>query len=78
MDEWYDNKQLYEMLQKLEHEIAALSKEMAETRTMIRDYNDLRAKVEATAGAVRALQWLTPIGIAALGLLFTVLNYIGR
>lgn len=75
-NEWYDNKAIYEMLQDVKTKMAELSKQMAETQTMLRDYNSLREKVEATAGAVRALQWLMPIAIASVSLIFTLLNYL--
>jgi len=75
-DNWYDNKAIYEMLQEVKADMTDLRKEMAETRTMIRDYNSLRQKLEDTAGKVNTLMWLTPIAIAATGLLFTFLNFI--
>lgn len=76
--EWYDNKQLFEMLQQLKQEMVLLSKEMAETRAIIRNYNGLREKVEDTAGKVNTLMWLMPIAIAGMGLIFTILNYLRR
>ena len=74
-DNWYDNKAIYEMLQEVKADMTDLRKEMAETRTMIRDYNSLRQKLEDTAGKVNTLMWLTPVAIAATGVLFTVLNF---
>ncbi len=74
-DNWYDNKAIYEMLQEVRQDMTDLRKEMAETRTMIRDYNSLRQKLEETATKVNTLMWLTPIAIAATGVLFTVLNF---
>lgn len=76
--EWYDNKALYEMLQALKSDIADLRKEMTETRTLIRDYNGLRAKVEDVSSKMNMFMWLMPIAISALGIIFTVLNYIRR
>ena len=75
-DNWYDNKDIYEMMQEVKQDMAALREEMAATRTLIRDYNLLRQKLEDTAGKVNTLMWLTPIAIAATGLLFTILNFI--
>ena len=75
-DNWYDNKAIYEMLQEVKADMTDLRKEIAETRTMIRDYNSLRQKLEETATKVNTLMWLTPIAIAATGLLFTILNFI--
>ena len=74
-DNWYDNKDIYEMLQEVRQDIASLRQEMAATRTLIRDYNSLRQKLEETATKVNTLMWLTPIAIAATGVLFTVLNF---
>ena len=75
-DNWYDNKDIYEMLQEVRQDIASLRQEMAETRTMIRDYNSLRQKLEETATKVNTLMWLTPVAIAATGLLFAALNFL--
>ena len=74
-ENWYDNKAIYEMLQEVKADMTDLRKEMAETRTMIRDYNSLRQKLEETATKVNTLMWLTPVAIAATGVLFTVLNF---
>ena len=75
-DNWYDNKAIYEMLQEVKADMTDLRKEMAETRTMIRDYNSLRQKLEETATKVNTLMWLTPVAIAATGLMFTILNFL--
>jgi predicted metal-dependent phosphotriesterase family hydrolase len=83
MDEWYDNKQLYEMLQDVKSDIAVMRKEMAETRMLIRDYNGLREKVDETCerigkveSSMTTIKWLIPIIITGMGLLFTFLNYV--
>ncbi len=76
--EWYDNKALFERIESLQKDMGALQKELAETRVLIHDYNKLREKLEDLAGKVTMLFWLTPVTIAALGLLFTFLTYIGR
>lgn len=75
-EDWYDNKALFEKIDALDSKIDGLRADLESTRTLIRDYNNLRQKVEATAGAVKALQWLTPIAIASVGLIFTLLNYL--
>jgi len=75
-DNWYDNKAIYEMLQEVKADMTDLRKEMAETRTMIRDYNSLRQKLEETATKVNTLMWLTPVAIAATGLMFTILKFL--
>jgi len=76
--EWYDNKTLYEMLQQLKDDIADLRKEMTETRTLIRDYNGLRQKVEDVNSKMNTFMWLMPVVIAGMGLLFSFLNYLRR
>ena len=83
MDDWYDNKQLYEMLQVVKQDISDMRREMAETRTLIRDYNGLREKIDTTdkrigkiESAIGALKWLMSILIAGMGLFFTFLSYI--
>lgn len=76
--EWYNNKELYEMFQNIESEMYKLRQEMAETRAIIRDYNGLRQKVEDTSGKTNTLMWIVPVAIAGMGLLFTALNFILR
>lgn len=76
MQEWYDNKALLEKIDMLDSKIDSLRIELESTRTMIRDYNSLRQKVEDTASKVNTLMWLTPIAIAATGLIFTALNFV--
>lgn len=78
MSEWYNNKDLYEMFQQLQQDMGSLSKEMAETRALIRDYNKLREKVESTSAKVNTLMWATPVAVAGVALIFTVLNYLRR
>lgn len=77
-ENWYNNKELFELIHKLEQDMADLKKEMAETRTLIRDYNNLRGKINDTAGKINTLMWITPVAVAATGLLLTFLNMIWR
>ncbi len=44
--EWYDNQELYEMMVDLSKKLEATNAEMAITRTMIRDYNGLRGRLD--------------------------------
>ena len=44
-DQWYTNKQLFEMLEEFKDDIKILQLDMKETRTLIRDYNGLRKEV---------------------------------
>ena len=44
-EQWYTNKDLYGMVQDLKQDISTLKLELAETTTLIRDYNGLRQKI---------------------------------
>jgi len=43
--EWYDNKQLYEMMVSLSKRLEHTNAELEKTQVLIRDYNDLRQKI---------------------------------
>lgn len=43
--EWYDNKTLYEMMVDLSKRLECTSAELEKTQVLIRDYNDLRQKI---------------------------------
>jgi hypothetical protein len=55
-EEWYTNKQLFEMMQDLGKEIGGLRTELRETTTKIRDYNGLRDDVKKYCEDVQALK----------------------
>jgi len=44
-EQWYSNKDLYEMMVVLSKGLEKTNAELAKTQTMIRDYNGLREKV---------------------------------
>ena len=44
-EQWYSNKDLYEMMVALSKGLEHTNAELAKTQTMIRDYNDLRQKI---------------------------------
>jgi len=73
-DNWYDNKALFEKIDALDSKIDSLRTDLETTRAMIRDYNNLRQKVEDTASKLNMLMWLVPVLIAGLGLVFTFIN----
>jgi tetrahydromethanopterin S-methyltransferase subunit B len=77
-ENWYNNKELFELIHKLEQDMADLKKEMAETRTLIRDYNNLRGKINDTAGKINTIMWITPIAVAATGLLLSAIEFFWR
>lgn len=45
MEQWFSNKELFVMVQELQKQIAELCQEIGETKTLIRDYNDLRKRL---------------------------------
>lgn len=73
-DNWYDNKALLEKIDALDSKIDSLRTDLEATRTMIRDYNNLRQKVEDTSSRLNTLMWLVPILVSGLGLVFTFVN----
>jgi len=73
-ENWYDNKALFEKIDTLDSKIDSLRTDLETTRAMIRDYNNLRQKVEDTASKLNTLMWLVPVLIAGLGLVFTFIN----
>jgi len=73
-DNWYDNKALFEKIDALDRKIDSLRTDLETTRAMIRDYNNLRQKVEDNASKLNTLMWLVPVLIAGLGLVFTFIN----
>jgi len=44
-DEWYNNKDLFEMIRGLTDEIKSVKTEMHETRMIIKEYNGLRKSI---------------------------------
>jgi hypothetical protein len=44
--EWYTNKELYEMMVDLSKGLEATNAELAKTQIMIREYNGLRARID--------------------------------
>ena len=77
-EEFFSNRELYELIQSTVKEMTELKEEMAETRAIIRDYNGLRKKVEQTDTRVNTLMWIVGVSVPVLSLLFTFLNYTER
>jgi len=44
--EWYTNKELYEMMVELSKGLETTNKELEKTQVMIREYNGLRARID--------------------------------
>lgn len=85
--QWYSNKDLLEMLNDLKKDIVDLRVEMKETKTLIRDYNNLRENVNKVNKKIVELEKMIItsvdnrkeyIGyiIAAISILFLILNYV--
>ena len=83
---WYSNKELFEMIDKFKEEVNDLTVEMKETKMLIRDYNGLRKNINDNNRKVgeleRKIETLVDsrkeyIGyiIAAISTLFLILNY---
>lgn len=45
-NQWFTNKELYEQMTNMSKELLILRGEMSETRTLIKQYNGLREKIE--------------------------------
>jgi len=54
--EWYTNKELYEMMVDLSKGLEATNTELAKTQVMIREYNGLRARIDACEKTQRESQ----------------------
>lgn len=51
--EWYSNKELYEMMVELSKGLEATNAELAKTQVMIREYNGLRTRIDECERAQR-------------------------
>ena len=73
-EKFFSNRELYDLIQDTAREMQSLKKEMAETRTLIRDYNQLRQKVEQLDSRINTLMWVVGVAIPAISLLITLLG----
>jgi len=87
MGDWYENKELFEMMEGFKDEMNNLRLEMKQTTTLIRDYNDLRKTMNHNTRKIHELEKVVQAGmasrreyigyiIAAISTLFLLLNYI--
>lgn len=85
---WYSNKELFEMMEGLKTDMVGLKLEMKETRTLIRDYNELRRDINDVSKRIMVIEKKLDthtdnrkeyIGyiVAAISILFLILNYLG-
>ncbi|WP_273321195.1 hypothetical protein [Vallitalea guaymasensis] len=56
MSDTVSQKEFYEAVQELKDEIHGVTKEMTETKTLIRDYNGLREKIDTIDDRVQKLE----------------------
>lgn len=84
-DEWYSNKELFEMFRKMQKSMDELSQEMARTTTLIRDYNGLREKLGELERKVSTLQSARQAGRDYTGWIFALVaaiiaafSYLGK
>ena len=73
-DKFFSNRELYDLIQETGREMQSLKKEMAETRTLIRDYNQLRQKVEQIDSRITTLMWVAGVAIPAISLLVSLVG----
>ena len=83
---WYSNKELFEMIDEFKADVIDLRLEMKETKTLIRDYNGLRKNINDNNKKVGELERKIETSIdnrkeyigyiiAAISTLFLILNY---
>ncbi len=83
--EWYSNKELYEMQVTLSKKMEALSAELGKTQVMIRDYNSLRERidkceqrVDQVYGINRGSKDMWGYVVGGIGLLLAFVSYVAR
>lgn len=54
--DWYSNKDLFEMIDGFKNDVSELRVELKETKTLIRDYNDLRKTLSENVIHVNQLE----------------------
>ena len=81
--EWYTNKELYEMMVELGKGLESTNAELTKTQTMIRDYNGLRERldqcekrIDQSAGKGQGSKDMWGYIVGGIGLLFAILSQI--
>ena len=79
--EWYTNKELYEMMVELNKGLEGTNAEMAKTQVMIRDYNGLRERLDKCeqrldegTGQKSGSKDMWGYIVGGIGLLFAILS----
>jgi hypothetical protein len=82
LEQWYSNKDLYEMMVDLSKRLEKTNAELSKTQVLIRDYNGLREKLNDIEDRVVAIEgqqkgskdmWGYVIG--AIGAILTIINF---
>ena len=60
-EDWYSNKDLFEMMQVFQTQVSQLTKEMSKTTVLIRDYNGLRGTINDVDKRVGEVEQLITI-----------------
>ena len=83
--EWYTNKELYEMMVDLSKGLEATNAELAKTQVMIREYNGLRARIDEcekyyveVIGRSSGSKDMWGYIVGGIGLLFALISYAVR
>lgn len=83
--EWYTNKELYEMMVDLSKGLEKTNAELAKTQVLIRDYNGLRVRldkcekrVEQVYGAEKGSKDMWGYIVGGIGLLLALISYMVR
>lgn len=84
-EEWYSNRELFEMVQTLKGQMAELSAEIENTTMLLREYNGLRARLDKCelqihemAGAGRGGKEMWGYLVGGLGVLLALISYAVR
>lgn len=83
--EWYSNKDLYEMMVALSKELEATNAELSKTQVMIRDYNGLRERlheceqrIDQVTGQHSGGKDMWGYVVGGIGLVMALISYISR
>ncbi len=55
-EQWYTNKELFEMVQGLKEDMQAMSQELKQTREIVARYNGLRQQIEECSRKILAIE----------------------
>jgi len=55
-EQWFDNKDLFLMLQELKSNMQTMSQELKQTRDIVAKYNGLRQKIEDCSDEIEAIK----------------------